>query len=64
VKRYVNMRLEAGAANVTVNRELEIVKKAFFLAATSDPPKVARVTSRCGKRRMFVLGWAIQATFA
>lgn len=42
LKRYVNMRLEAGAANATVKWELEIVKEAFSLVATSDPPKAAR----------------------
>src|ERR1019366_5300158 len=42
VTRYVRQRLEKEAAHATVNRELEILKRAFTLAAKCDPPKVAR----------------------
>jgi len=42
IKRYVAQRLEAGAANATINRELEIVDRAFALAAQCEPPKVMR----------------------
>jgi integrase len=43
LKRYVTARKAAGATNGTINRELAIVKRAFRLAAESDPPRVARV---------------------
>jgi len=42
IKRYTRKRLEAEAAHATVNRELEILKRAFTLAARCDPPKVVR----------------------
>jgi integrase len=45
VKRYMRQRLEAGVVSATVNRELEILKRAFTLAIKSDPPKVARELS-------------------
>jgi integrase len=43
IKRYIAQRQESGAANATINRELAIIKRAFNLAAKSDPPLVARV---------------------
>jgi integrase len=43
VKRYTAARLEAGAANATVNRELEILERALRLGTQCDPPKVLRV---------------------
>lgn len=43
IKRYVAQRQDSGAANATINRELAIVKRAFHLAAKSDPPLVAHV---------------------
>jgi integrase len=43
VKRYVGDRIEAGATNATVNRELEILKRALRLGAECDPPKVSYV---------------------
>jgi integrase len=42
IKRYVAQRLADGAANATVNRELEIIERAFALAARCEPPKVLR----------------------
>lgn len=45
VKRYMRKRLEAGVVSATVNRELEILKRAFTLAIKSDPPKVVRELS-------------------
>jgi integrase len=43
VRRYVAMRLNQGAQNATINRELEILARALALGAASDPPKVLRV---------------------
>ena len=43
VKRYIEQRRTEGAANSTVNRELAIIKRAFRLAAESDPPRVTRI---------------------
>ena len=42
VKSYTAERLRAGAANGTVNRELEIVERALKLATQCDPPKLVR----------------------
>lgn len=43
VKRYVEMRLEQGVENATINRELTSLKRIFSLAAKSTPPKVLQV---------------------
>ena len=42
IKADVAKRLKAGAANATVNRELEIVERALKLATQCDPPKLIR----------------------
>lgn len=42
LKRYVGNRRAEGASNASINRELAILKRAFRLAAQSDPPRVAR----------------------
>jgi integrase len=42
LKRYRARRLRDGAALSTVNRELEIVKRAWTMALESDPPRVSR----------------------
>src|SRR5262249_51126101 len=42
IQRYIRTRLDAEASHATINRELEILKRAFTLGATCDPPKVAR----------------------
>jgi integrase len=43
IKGYVTNRLEEGAANGTVNRELGALKRMFRLAYQHTPPKVARI---------------------
>jgi integrase len=43
LRRYREQRLEEGAAPASINRELQVLRKAFRLAAKSDPPKVERV---------------------
>jgi len=43
IKRYVARRRHEEATNATINREMEIVERAFALASESDPPKVARL---------------------
>jgi hypothetical protein len=43
IRRYVTERLEDGAANATINRELEILERAFGLASKCEPPKVVRL---------------------
>jgi integrase len=43
LKCYITKRRKDGAENATINRELAIVKRAFRLAATSDPPLVNRI---------------------
>jgi integrase len=45
IKKYKSDRRHKGASNASINRELAIVKRAFHLAAASDPPLVARVPS-------------------
>jgi len=42
IKRYVTQRLKNEATNATINRELEIVERAFALGSEFDPPKVVR----------------------
>jgi len=41
--RYVLARRNAGASNSTINRELAILRRAYKLGASADPPKVLRV---------------------
>ena len=43
VKRYIEKRLDEGAANASVNRELAALKRSFNLAFRCTPPKVAYV---------------------
>jgi len=43
IKRYIARRRHDEASNATINRELEVVERAFALASESDPPKVARL---------------------
>jgi integrase len=43
IRKYVAKRLSDGAANATVNRELEIVERAYRLASECEPPKVVRL---------------------
>lgn len=43
VRAYMNLKLEAGLANATVNRHLALVRRAFNLAKKSSPPKVSHV---------------------
>jgi integrase len=43
IDKYKLHRLNEGASNATVNRELAIVKRAFHLGMRATPPKVHRV---------------------
>lgn len=43
INRHIQMRLEEGAENATVNRELAALKRIFNLGAKQTPPKVDRV---------------------
>lgn len=43
VRRYSTKRREKGASPATINRELSILKHAFYAAKKSDPPKVDAV---------------------
>ena len=43
IKRYIEARLDKGASNGTINRELSAFKRAFTLGSDSTPPKVAQV---------------------
>jgi integrase len=43
VRRYIAERRAEKAENATINRELAIVRRAFRLAASWEPPKVARI---------------------
>jgi integrase len=40
VNQYIELRIEAGASNGTINRELTTLKRAFMLGTKSTPPKV------------------------
>jgi hypothetical protein len=40
VRRHISLRLQEGAENATINRELSLLKRAFNLARECTPPKV------------------------
>ena len=43
IKRYIAHRLDQGASNASINRELSAIKRTFNLAIRRTPPKVAQV---------------------
>jgi integrase len=43
VARYIGLRQEEGAANESINHELNLVRRGFNLAYRADPPLVSRV---------------------
>jgi integrase len=43
IKAYIQKRMDVGASNATINRELAALKKMFNLGARCTPPKVAHV---------------------
>lgn len=43
IRKYIAYRLDQGASNATINRELSAIKRMFNLASSCTPPKVAQV---------------------
>jgi integrase len=42
IERYISRRQREDASNATINRELQVLKRALTVAARCDPPKIAR----------------------
>lgn len=42
IRRYIGNRQKHHASNATINRELQVVKRALSLARQCDPPKIVR----------------------
>lgn len=42
IERYISRRQREDAGNATINRELQVLKRALTLALRCDPPKIAR----------------------
>jgi hypothetical protein len=42
-RQYIAKRQADGAANATINRELSLLRRAFNLAGSEDPPRIAHV---------------------
>jgi len=43
IRKYIKKRIEEGAANATINRELSALKRMLRLGAEHEPPKVRRI---------------------
>lgn len=43
VNRYIDVRQQEGASNASINRELAVLKRAFYLGMECTPPKVQNV---------------------
>ena len=43
INEYIKKRLEEGAANASVNRDLAALKRIFNIATQQSPPKIERV---------------------
>ncbi len=66
IEKYIDSRLEQGAQNATINRELAALKRMFRLGYHATPPKVSRLPNfpRLKKTMSELVSWRMSSMFS